>query len=205
MYISTETEGHVTVAIIDELWTEFQQTCETRGWFPAATRLDWGTAAPAWRILDGEQKMLAMQCIRGCERPFLVGESLPANFLRDRKFLRPAPRAGRTVVPMSAAERERHNGEAMAHLEEQIKRSQYDTWKREQLAEWVRNHVDPVRYESEVRIQARKVSIQYRSLPAPEIARVAECWARIRWENQAKIPTYEEWKNVHTARTTPGP
>lgn len=195
VYISTSMEGQVTVAI-DELWTEFRQMCAMRGWFPVASPIDWQAAYPAWSILDGEQKVRAMECIRGPERPFLVGESIPVNFLRDRKFLRAAPRNGRTVVPMSHEEREKETEATRVFLAEQILRDEYAEWRRQRLYVWVVAHVNHVVYTRDISRNLREVRKQYPGMPPKEVYRIAEQRAQERWENEAAIPTFEEWRNA---------
>lgn len=178
---------------IDEMWMEFREVCRERGWFAVAIESDWQAAQYPWRLLDAEQKQKVLECVRGCERPFLTGESLPANFLRDRKFLRPAPRNGRVVVSVSAAERERQTEQVINILGGQIQREQYAEWKREQLKAWVVAHVDAAQYERAVQVEGRRVRAQYKTLAGQEIARIAEMQAQQRWEEQAGLMSFEEW------------
>lgn len=186
----------MTAALIDELWPEFRLKCEMRGWFPAATVWDWSQAYLSWRVLDAEQKHKALECVKGPERPFLIGESLPGNFLRYRRFMRPAPNNGHTVVPMSHEEREKETEATRVFLAEQILRDEYAEWRRQRLYVWVVAHVNHVVYTRDISRNLREVRKQYPGMPPKEVYRIAEQRAQERWENEAAIPTFEEWRNA---------
>lgn len=95
-------EGEVVRALaFDEQWQEFHSAAVRRNVLPASAP-EWANATHVWRTLDFEQRAAAIRDVaeRAADSPVL--KSLPANYLRDRKWERPEF-AARPRAPNSPA------------------------------------------------------------------------------------------------------
>lgn len=86
--------------LLDEQWAQFKATAQARGVLPGGTD-DWKRALIAWRLMDYEQRELALAdvAIRD-EEAYEIKKAMPQNYLQYRYFTRPLPKP-----PMSALER----------------------------------------------------------------------------------------------------
>lgn len=86
--------------ILEGEFLRFKELAQERGALSNGNPEDWGHAAHSWRMLDFEnrEKALADIQVRPLDSPEL--RSLPANYLKERKFTRPLPKP-----PMTAVER----------------------------------------------------------------------------------------------------
>ena len=81
----------------DEMWAEFMAICQRRGILQAG-KTDWAWAHHAWKVLDAEQKLAAIEDVRDRDtEDYTVARALPQNYVKGRYWERPrrAPRRTR--------------------------------------------------------------------------------------------------------------
>lgn len=74
--------------LLDEIWAEFRRAALEREVLPAGNE-DWKGAWFAWKVLDTEQKLAALNDVRIRAPDSAEMKSLPVNYLKYKKWQRP--------------------------------------------------------------------------------------------------------------------